>query len=39
MAYAYTRIMTALEAKGLGSMSVMIAGNKEQKKKYLSRLN
>lgn len=38
MAYGCTGIMTALEANGLGSMPVMIAGNEEQKKKYLSRL-
>merc|ERR1711962_1743378 len=30
--------MTAIEANGLGSMPVMIAGNHEQKKKYLGRL-
>merc|ERR1712013_639970 len=33
-----TGIMTAIEANGLGSMPVMIAGNHEQKKKYLGRL-
>merc|ERR1711973_881504 len=38
MAYGCTGIMTALEANGLGSMPVMIAGNEEQKKKYLTRL-
>merc|ERR1712227_10034 len=38
MAYGCTGIMTALEANGLGSMPVMIAGNHEQKKKYLTRL-
>merc|ERR1711910_247091 len=31
-------IMTAIEANGLGSMPIMIAGNEEQKKKYLGRL-
>merc|ERR1719259_1165103 len=38
MAYGCTGIMTALEANGLGSMPIMIAGNHEQKKKYLTRL-
>ena len=38
MAYGCTGIMTAIEANGLGSMPVMIAGNHEQKKKYLGRL-
>merc|ERR1712055_684284 len=38
MAYGCTGIMTAIEANGLGSMPVMIAGNHEQKKKYLTRL-
>merc|ERR1712095_95402 len=38
MAYGCTGIMTAIEANGLGSMPVMIAGNPEQKKKYLGRL-
>ena len=37
MAYGCTGIMTALEANGLGSMPIMIAGNHEQKKKYLTR--
>merc|ERR1712203_352134 len=37
-AYGCTGIMTAIEANGLGSMPVMIAGNHEQKKKYLGRL-
>merc|ERR1719413_306501 len=32
MAYGCTGIMTAIEANGLGSMPVMIAGNHEQKK-------
>merc|ERR1711997_508644 len=31
-------IMTAIEANGLGSMPIMIAGNPEQKKKYLGML-
>ena len=38
MAYGCTGIMTAIEANGLGSMPIMIAGNDEQKKKYLGRL-
>ena len=38
MAYGCTGIMTAIEANGLGSMPIMIAGNNEQKKKYLGRL-
>merc|ERR1711974_238805 len=38
LAYGCTGIMTAIEANGLGSMPVMIAGNHEQKKKYLGRL-
>jgi acyl-CoA dehydrogenase len=38
MAYGCTGIMTALEANGLGSMPIMLAGNEEQKKKYLTRL-
>lgn len=38
IAYGCTGIGTALEANGLGSMPVMIAGNEEQKKKYLTRL-
>merc|ERR1719281_2104669 len=38
MAYGCTGIMTAIEANGLGSMPIMIAGNPEQKKKYLGRL-
>merc|ERR1712073_44154 len=38
MAYGCTGIMTAIEANGLGSMPVMIAGNHEQKTKYLGSL-
>jgi len=38
MAYGCTGIMTAIEANGLGSMPIMIAGSHEQKKKYLTRL-
>merc|ERR1711997_276833 len=36
MAYGCTGIMTAIEANGLGSMPIMIAGNEEQKKKYFT---
>jgi len=38
LSYGCTGVMTALEANGLGSMPIMIAGNHEQKKKYLGRL-
>jgi len=38
LAYGCTGIMTALEANGLGAMPVILAGNHEQKKKYLGRL-
>ncbi|XP_073973024.1 medium-chain acyl-CoA dehydrogenase isoform X2 [Rhodnius prolixus] len=38
LAYGCTGIMTALEASGLGQTPVLIAGNQEQKKKYLGRL-
>jgi len=38
IAYGCTGIMTALEANGLGAMPIIIAGNEEQKKKYLGRL-
>lgn len=38
VSYGCTGIMTALEANGLGSMPIMIAGNEAQKKKYLTRL-
>ncbi|XP_014252380.1 probable medium-chain specific acyl-CoA dehydrogenase, mitochondrial isoform X2 [Cimex lectularius] len=38
LAYGCTGIMTALEASGLGQTPVLIAGNEEQKKKYLGRL-
>ena len=34
--YGCTGIGTAIEANGLGSMPIMLAGNEEQKKKYLS---
>ena len=38
LAYGCTGISTAMEANGLGSMPIMIAGNHEQKKKYLGML-
>ena len=38
LAYGCTGIMTAMEASGLGQTPVLIAGNKEQQKKYLGRL-
>lgn len=38
IAYGCTGILTAVEANGLGSMPIMIAGNEEQKKKYLGML-
>lgn len=38
LAYGCTGIMTALEASGLGQTPVLVAGNEEQKKKYLGRL-
>jgi len=38
MAYGCTGIMTAIEANGLGSMPIILAGNEDQKKKYLNRL-
>ncbi|KAL4704581.1 hypothetical protein ACJJTC_017836 [Scirpophaga incertulas] len=38
IAFGCTGIMTALEASGLGQTPVIIAGNKEQQKKYLGRL-
>jgi len=38
MAYGCTGIMTAIEANGLGSMPIILAGNEEQKNRYLSRL-
>ncbi|KAL3275514.1 hypothetical protein HHI36_020273 [Cryptolaemus montrouzieri] len=38
LGYGCTGITTALEATGLGQMPVIIAGNQEQKKKYLGRL-
>ncbi|KAL1130595.1 hypothetical protein AAG570_011841 [Ranatra chinensis] len=38
LAYGCTGIMTAVEASGLGQTPVLIAGNEQQKKKYLGRL-
>ncbi|XP_047544296.1 probable medium-chain specific acyl-CoA dehydrogenase, mitochondrial isoform X2 [Vanessa atalanta] len=38
LAYGCTGIMTAMEASGLGQTPVILAGNKEQQKKYLGRL-
>ena len=38
MAYGCTGILLAIEANGLGSMPIMLAGSEEQKKKYLGRL-
>ena len=33
LAYGCTGVMTAIEANGLGSMPIIIAGNNDQKKK------
>ncbi|XP_078685911.1 medium-chain specific acyl-CoA dehydrogenase, mitochondrial-like [Branchiostoma floridae x Branchiostoma belcheri] len=38
LAYGCTGIQTAIEANSLGQMPVIIAGNAEQKKKYLGRM-
>ncbi|XP_059062302.1 medium-chain specific acyl-CoA dehydrogenase, mitochondrial isoform X2 [Achroia grisella] len=38
VAYGCAGIMTALEASGLGQAPIILAGNKEQQKKYLGRL-
>lgn len=38
VAYGCTGIGTAMEANSLGQMPVIIAGNEEQKKKYLGRM-
>nr|CAH7744040.1 unnamed protein product [Callosobruchus chinensis] len=38
IAYGCTGVMTALEASGLGQTPVLLAGNNEQKAKYLGRL-
>lgn len=38
LAYGCSGILTAVEANGLGAMPIILAGNEEQKKKYLGRL-
>ncbi|ELU16256.1 hypothetical protein CAPTEDRAFT_171671 [Capitella teleta] len=38
LAYGCTAIQTAIEANSLGEMPIIIAGNHEQKKKYLGRM-
>ncbi|XP_064616078.1 medium-chain specific acyl-CoA dehydrogenase, mitochondrial-like [Liolophura sinensis] len=38
LAYGCTGVQTAIEANSLGQMPVIIAGNKEQQKKYLGRM-
>ncbi|KAM4727523.1 medium-chain specific acyl-CoA dehydrogenase, mitochondrial [Anableps anableps] len=38
LAYACTGMQTAIEANSLGQMPVIIAGNEQQKKKYLGRM-
>ncbi|ESO92819.1 hypothetical protein LOTGIDRAFT_190317 [Lottia gigantea] len=38
IAYGCTGIQTAIEANSLGEMPVIIAGNEDQKKKYLGRM-
>ncbi|XP_061775651.1 medium-chain specific acyl-CoA dehydrogenase, mitochondrial [Nerophis ophidion] len=38
LAYGCTGVQTAIEANSLGQMPVIIAGNEEQKKKYLGRM-
>ncbi|KAG8507919.1 Medium-chain specific acyl-CoA dehydrogenase, mitochondrial, partial [Galemys pyrenaicus] len=38
LAYGCTGVQTAIEANSLGQMPVIIAGNDQQKKKYLGRL-
>ena len=38
IAYGCTGVMTAFEAQSLAQMPVVLAGNKEQKKKYLGRV-
>jgi hypothetical protein len=37
IAYGCSGIKTAMASNGLGSMPIMLAGNEEQKKKYLTR--
>ncbi|NXC59932.1 ACADM protein, partial [Aleadryas rufinucha] len=38
LAYGCTEVQTAIEANSLGQMSVIIAGNEQQQKKYLGRI-
>ncbi|XP_041658588.1 medium-chain specific acyl-CoA dehydrogenase, mitochondrial [Cheilinus undulatus] len=38
LAYGCTGVQTAIEANSLGAMPIILAGNEEQKKKYLGRL-
>uniref|UniRef100_A0A8D2PT80 Medium-chain specific acyl-CoA dehydrogenase, mitochondrial n=1 Tax=Zosterops lateralis melanops TaxID=1220523 RepID=A0A8D2PT80_ZOSLA len=38
LAYGCTGVQTAIEANSLGQMPVIIAGNKQQQKKYLGRM-
>eukprot|EP00054_Salpingoeca_dolichothecata_P003936 m.28912 g.28912 ORF g.28912 m.28912 type:complete len:444 (-) comp14234_c0_seq2:67-1398(-) len=38
LAYGCTGVSTAMEANGLAEMPVILAGNEEQKKKYLGRM-
>jgi acyl-CoA dehydrogenase len=38
LAYGCTGIQTAIEANGLASAPIILAGTEEQKKKYLGRL-
>ena len=38
IAYGCSGILVAIEANGLGSMPIILSGNEEQKKKYLTRL-
>ncbi|XP_070581820.1 medium-chain specific acyl-CoA dehydrogenase, mitochondrial-like [Ptychodera flava] len=38
LAYGCTGVQTAIEANSLGQMPVILAGNEEQKKKYLGRM-
>ncbi|NWS07021.1 ACADM protein, partial [Motacilla alba] len=38
LAYGCTGVQTAIEANSLGQMPVIIAGNEQQKKKYLGRM-
>ena len=38
IAYGCSGILVAIEANGLGSMPIILAGNEDQKRKYLTRL-